>query len=204
MGHTILRQNEVDMSSLSPSESASRAKKALRAEAIARRSHSQVDSSALCRHLELFLSSVRGVVVVYDSLDGEVDLNSLWHPESSAQHPNISFAITRTPEVGKDLTIHLVTVEMERHRWGYHQPVPGSPEVVYSDIAAVLVPGLAFDLAGGRIGWGAGYYDRLLSKLGNDVLKIGISDGFIVDEVPREAHDVAMTHIATASGIVTV
>lgn len=204
------------MNSEKGSESAVGAKKALRAQALSRRESTEVDSSAVCRSLESFLRDNVGgsglFVVVFDALDGEVNLSPLWEPE----RPNpavadravvdraIAYAITRTPIEGMALTVHPVSVELEHHRWGYRQPVAGSVEVPLNEIGAVLVPGLAFDLQGGRLGWGAGYYDRLLSRVGSDVLKIGISDGNIVDSVPTDSHDVSMTHVATASGVLSV
>ena len=68
-------------------------------------------------------------------------------------------------------------------------------------IAAVLVPGLAFDRHGGRLGFGAGYYDRFLARLDFSVPRIGVSDGFIVDRIPVESFDIPMTHLATEAGV---
>jgi 5,10-methenyltetrahydrofolate synthetase len=203
------------MTSKKDLEPALGAKKRLRAQAIDRRKSVQVDSTSVCRSLEPFLSTklagLERFVVVYDALDGEVNLNPLWEPHQSDSRPSrsdsltsIAYAITRTPDVGMALTVHPVSAELERHRWGYRQPVAGSLEVPLNEVGAVLVPALAFDLQGGRIGWGAGYYDRLLSRLNADVLKIGISDGYIVDSVPTDAHDIPMTHIATAAGVISV
>ena len=201
-------QNGREMNSEKQSESANRAKKALRSSAISRRSGLSVDSESVCSSLEPFLAAFMadkdGVVVVYDGLEGEVNLSQLWEPTLTQTDPAISYAITRTPESGRVLSVHPVSAQLERHRWGYRQPVAGSDVVEDDDVAAVLVPALAFDLHGGRLGWGAGYYDRLLSRLSAPTLRIGISDGYIVDEVPTEPHDVPMTHIATPTGVITV
>lgn len=65
----------------------------------------------------------------------------------------------------------------------------------------VLVPGLAFDAHGGRLGFGGGWYDRALAALPIS-RKIGIAfDGQIVDEVPREEHDIAMDALVTPSRV---
>ncbi len=63
----------------------------------------------------------------------------------------------------------------------------------------VIVPGLAFDLQGGRIGHGAGYYDRLLARpVLSRALKIGLAFAFqLRDAVPVAAHDAAMDMIVT-------
>lgn len=62
-----------------------------------------------------------------------------------------------------------------------------------------LVPGLAFDRFGGRLGFGGGWYDRALARF-PQALKIGIAfDCQIVDEVPREPHDVKMDLVISPS-----
>jgi 5-formyltetrahydrofolate cyclo-ligase len=59
-----------------------------------------------------------------------------------------------------------------------------------------LTPGLAFDLAGRRLGRGRGYYDRLLARLGGVKCGVGF-DPQIVPRVPAEAHDIRMNFILT-------
>ncbi|NND03528.1 MAG: 5-formyltetrahydrofolate cyclo-ligase, partial [Acidimicrobiia bacterium] len=65
-----------------------------------------------------------------------------------------------------------------------------------------LVPGLTFDLWGNRLGWGAGFYDRLLAMAREDAPLVGIVPAeVVVDRLPAEVHDVAMTHLATEEGV---
>jgi 5-formyltetrahydrofolate cyclo-ligase len=62
----------------------------------------------------------------------------------------------------------------------------------------ILVPGVAFDLRGGRLGRGRGYYDRLLSGLQG--YRCGVAfDEQIVDRVPLEPHDASLNCILTPS-----
>lgn len=125
------------------------------------------------------------------------------------------FATTRTPTDGMDLTIHPMDSDFEPHRYGFDQPIEGSEMVDDRLVGAILVPGLVFDEQGGRLGFGAGYYDRLLERLlqVNDPAQLaiigisdeyGLADGFAVDQVPMQAHDVPMTHLATTAGVSTV
>jgi len=116
----------------------------------------------------------------------------------------LAFAVIRTPDVGMDLTVHPVGSDHELHRFGFCQPVADSPVVPLTEIAVVLVPGLAFDMTGNRLGHGAGYYDRFLANLRRDVVRVGVSDGFIVSALPVDAHDVAMTHLAGDMGVVAL
>jgi 5-formyltetrahydrofolate cyclo-ligase len=189
------------MSSENPGNNGLITKSGLREAAIAQRAVSTPASGEICRLLESFLVGIQGFVVIYDALDGEVDLGSLWDVQS-APPSSIAWAITRTPEQTMDLSCHEISVELEMHRWGYRQPVADAPQIADSEIAAVLVPGLAFDLHGGRIGWGAGYYDRFLKRVGPETLRIGVSDGYLVQRVPMDDHDVPMTHVVTAQGVV--
>ena len=71
-------------------------------------------------------------------------------------------------------------------------------------IDLVLVPGVAFDREGGRLGMGAGYYDRFLPKAQSAVL-MGIAyDALVQDELPKDEYDVCMQLLASESGITTL
>jgi 5-formyltetrahydrofolate cyclo-ligase len=67
----------------------------------------------------------------------------------------------------------------------------------------VLVPLLAVDARGYRLGYGGGFYDRTLGALGA-VQAVGVGfDVQRVDQVPRGVHDRPLTHLVTESGVVT-
>ncbi len=67
-----------------------------------------------------------------------------------------------------------------------------------SSIDVAIVPGLAFDRRGNRVGFGRGYYDRLLSRLRPGALKIGLAfDCQIFDEIQADRHDVAVDTVVT-------
>lgn len=70
----------------------------------------------------------------------------------------------------------------------------------------VLIPGLAFDRSGNRLGRGKGYYDRFLAQPGmENAIKVGICwDLQIIQDVPVSAHDVTMDWVVTEAGIVEI
>ncbi|MEM1250001.1 MAG: 5-formyltetrahydrofolate cyclo-ligase, partial [Acidobacteriota bacterium] len=83
------------------------------------------------------------------------------------------------------------------------QALPEARRVAPEDIDLIFVPGLAFDERGGRLGYGKGHYDRLLSRLSAEVPRVGLCfEEQIVAAVPVEEHDVAMTHLGTPERVV--
>lgn len=71
-----------------------------------------------------------------------------------------------------------------------------------SDIDAVIVPGVAFDQQGGRLGYGKGFYDRLLQNARPTTPLIGLAfDSQIVPSIPMEPHDIPMDFVVTESQI---
>jgi 5-formyltetrahydrofolate cyclo-ligase len=75
--------------------------------------------------------------------------------------------------------------------------------VRWTDIEAVMVPALAYDLNGFRLGYGGGYYDRLLSGISPECTKIGAAfEQQIVSEVPREKHDIKVDLIITEDRVI--
>jgi len=76
----------------------------------------------------------------------------------------------------------------------------GSRQVPLTQIDVVLVPGLAFDRFGNRLGRGKGYYDRFLRRLPTGTLTIGLAfDGMIHDQIPHDKNDCPVNMIVTES-----
>ena len=74
---------------------------------------------------------------------------------------------------------------------------PAEAEIVSSkEVEVWLVPGLAFTRDGKRLGYGGGWYDRLLAEALKDSLKLGIAHAFqVVDDLPSELHDIRLTGV---------
>lgn len=74
-----------------------------------------------------------------------------------------------------------------------------SPTFQLSAPAVWIVPGLAFTRDGTRLGYGGGWYDRLLASALPNAVKIGVAYPFqMVDSLPREAHDIPLTDVVVA------
>ena len=76
---------------------------------------------------------------------------------------------------------------------------PAEAEVAKpGEVAVWIVPGLAFTRDGRRLGYGGGWYDRLLASASADSLRIGVAHEFqVVEELPQEPHDIRIDCVVT-------
>jgi 5-formyltetrahydrofolate cyclo-ligase len=82
------------------------------------------------------------------------------------------------------------------------EPPPGAPVVPPAEIDLALVPGLAFDAAGGRLGRGRGHYDATLAGMRPDAARVGVAfECQVVERVPSEPHDVSLDAVVTESRV---
>ena len=83
--------------------------------------------------------------------------------------------------------------------FGVREPVTKDRHFVPPDqIDLVVAPGVAFDRRGGRIGYGKGYYDRLLRRLGPRVPRVALAFDFqVLDAVPQSGSDIQIDTIIT-------
>ena len=80
--------------------------------------------------------------------------------------------------------------------------VPAHDEATdLADIEAVVVPGLCYDKAGYRIGYGKGYYDELLSRYQGFSVGVCYAD-LVFDNIPKKPHDRAVDTLLTERGVV--
>jgi 5-formyltetrahydrofolate cyclo-ligase len=89
-----------------------------------------------------------------------------------------------------------IHVEIISGKFGIREPAPTCVAIPLQDLDLVLVPGVAFDIGGHRLGRGMGYYDRLLQNFPGK--KVGVAfDEQIVDAVPAGKNDVKMDLVLT-------
>lgn len=105
------------------------------------------------------------------------------------------------------LAFHEITAleQLGRGSFGILEPCPVSAGQVHEPADLMVVPGVAFDLRGHRIGFGKGYYDRYLAGLKQLPILVGLCHDFqLCDEVPAEGHDIRMDYVVTECRVVQV
>ena len=89
--------------------------------------------------------------------------------------------------------------DLKKGAYGISEPVKIRNAKI-RDIDALIIPGLAFGKNGARMGFGKGYYDRLLKN--TDAVKIALCYEFqLLDKIPEEPHDIQMDMIITEDKI---
>jgi 5-formyltetrahydrofolate cyclo-ligase len=115
------------------------------------------------------------------------------------QHPGVQFVIPRMNAETNELDniLHTEDLLFTTNSWGIAEPVDGTV-VDAKEIDLVLVPLLAFDTTGNRVGYGKGYYDKLLAQCRRDVLKVGFSYFEPVDKITDSASfDIPLSYCVT-------
>lgn len=91
--------------------------------------------------------------------------------------------------------------QLQKNIYGIEEPVSGDM-ILAEDIDLALIPLLAFDRSGHRVGYGKGYYDRFLADCRKDILKIGISFFEPVELIEdSDAHDITLDFCVTPLSI---
>ncbi|MEM9831651.1 MAG: 5-formyltetrahydrofolate cyclo-ligase [Bacteroidota bacterium] len=113
---------------------------------------------------------------------------------------NDTFVVTSRSHANGRLSHHRLTTDtkLEKNQWNITEPLATEPIVDVKKIDWVLVPLLAFDHQGYRVGYGQGYYDRFLAQCRPDVLTIGLSLEPPVDRIEDvNQYDIPLRHIIT-------
>ncbi|WP_214627972.1 5-formyltetrahydrofolate cyclo-ligase [Paenibacillus agaridevorans] len=168
-------------------------------------------SIAACRHIADLVERERlRVIMAYVSFRSELDLSTLmqW-----CWQKDVRVIVPKSIVEGRSMTLHRLDslAQLRAGAYGILEPDPNLAPPLEDDVVPelVLVPGLAFDRNGGRMGYGGGYYDRFWQRmsdsnerLGKQTLWLGASfEAQIRDEVPGEEHDLRLDGVVTEAAI---
>ena len=88
--------------------------------------------------------------------------------------------------------------DLKRGALGIFEPNTAVARKFNDKAQCIFVPGMVFDKKNNRIGRGAGFYDKFLSRLSPDVYKVGLAFSFqVLPEIPVNAHDVRLDEVIT-------
>jgi len=154
-----------------------------------------VESIELCDRLEAQLQSAR-TILFFAPLPDELDVWPLLEKFLAAGKicalPGFdpaaqNYSARRVVNLATDIAVG---------KFGVREPVSSCADIPPEQFDLILVPGVAFDWNGNRLGRGRGFYDRLLAKTSG--LKCGVGHDFqLIGKVPAEPHDAKVNFIVT-------
>lgn len=164
--------------------------------AISHEEHKQ-KSLGVCRVLreELPEFSTAGTILFYYPLPHEIDILPLF---DRARELGIRCAFPRCRAESGEMDFFYVDdlSELENGRFGIREPQLSAQRVEDFSDTLMLVPAMAFDRQGFRLGYGGGYYDRFLAA--HPIRTVGIAyEMLLVKELPRDKYDRAVDIVAT-------
>ena len=161
-------------------------------------------SDRICQHLARFsVFQEARLVLAYFSIRQEPDLSPLFEGRLGSDSQERFWGFPRC--VGK---------ELHWHRWqpgdpiaigkyGIREPAPDAGAIAPEEVDLLLVPAVGCDRRGFRLGYGGGYYDRLLARSAwQSVPALGITFAFACpDELPADPWDASLQGTCTEEGV---
>lgn len=177
-------------------------KAALRKTALERRAKAHGAGAAQSSYLSGVLSSYRGVPLAgYRAMRTEIDPVAAM-TEAAAFGP-VGLPVVTGP--GQPLVFHHWTPDAAMTAGHFGADVPAMESVMLPEI--LIVPLVAFDLQGGRLGYGGGFYDRTLAMLRRNGPVLAIGFAFAdqqAEGLPQEATDQPLDMIVTERGVIAL
>lgn len=141
-------------------------------------------------------------VLLYAACEGEIDVDAI---ARVALEKGKKICFPRCDKKTHTMTYHIVSSldELSLDSYGLLEPAPDAP--LYDNhaergSAVCFVPGLVYDKAGYRLGYGKGFYDRYLSSFTGCTIGVVYSD-YILSEVPRGRFDMSVDILLTEKGV---
>jgi 5-formyltetrahydrofolate cyclo-ligase len=148
------------------------------------------------RLVELPAFQMASTALFYVSVSSEVETAMM---RTLTRELGMTVACPRSKPGDKSMSFHVLASEDELSpgAYGILQPAAETPLADLKD-AVVLVPGMAFDRQGHRLGFGGGYYDRWLAGPGQGLPTVALAfHEQVVESVPQEAHDIPIQWLVT-------
>ena len=160
----------------------------------------EVESLELCERLKPQMQSAR-TVLFFAPMADELDVWPLLEKFAA------SGRICALPFFDQDRQMYGARqiknpgTEVIKGKFGIREPAPECAEIPLGRFDLVLIPGVAFDRHGHRLGRGRGFYDRLLKEISGIKCGIGYNHQ-LLENIPTEPHDAVMDFVVTPGGCV--
>jgi 5-formyltetrahydrofolate cyclo-ligase len=141
------------------------------------------------------------VLLGYAALRFELDPSSAL---AQAERAGKTVALPRVLPENGEIALHVYRQgdELCESGFGVREPLESAPRVALEQVDLVLVPALAFDARGYRLGYGKGFYDRLLPRLAR-AERVGLAfELSLLPQLPNEDHDVAVHRVVTEKRVI--
>ena len=157
-------------------------------------------SEEACGRLVALPESLEAKVVLgYSATNSEVDPAGAL---AALRSSGATIVLPRIVGVGA-LTLHAVDQleGLEHGPHGIRQPSMDAPQIAPDTVELVIVPGVAFDPHGTRVGYGGGHYDRLLASMPS-ATRVGVAfDEQVVGAIAHEPHDMHVHAVVTPTRV---
>jgi len=149
-----------------------------------------------------FLES--SIALLYVGKEGEVDTHRILERCFKLNKIVVLPAFNDEKYDMKLMKVDNLEIDLVLGKRGVLEPDKNKCKIVpIESIDIAIIPGLAFDEKGGRIGTGEGYYDRFIPKLSNTTRKVALAlDKQIIQQVPMDSHDKHVDIIITDERII--
>ncbi len=156
-----------------------------------------VESIDLCERLKLQMQSAR-TILFFAPLPDELDV---WPVLELSLALGTTCALPSFDAERKTYSakaVEKLATDIVIGKFGAREPASTCAEIALDKFDLVLVPGMAFDLHGNRLGRGQGFYDRLLKNVSG--VKCGVAYDFqLLEKIPAEPHDAKVDFVFTPS-----
>lgn len=142
-------------------------------------------------------------IAVFIPLPGEPDI---WTPSLQLMTTQAAriYAPRMMPENQLDVVMITNPDALVRGPFGVIEPPAAWPGLAdLATLDAIFIPGLAFSSDGGRLGFGGGWYDRLLARMTDKTIKVGVCwERLVIDHIPMDAWDIRVDGLLSSIGYV--
>lgn len=166
-------------------------------------------SSLVCNRLTDILRDVSpSLILSYSPIKNEADISFV---ALLSHEKGIPYAIPLINMNNRHMDFYVIhpAHELIHNKFGIKEPAPSNERIVTDEMlkgrnVVCLIPALAFDLRGNRIGYGKGFYDTFLHRY-PQIIKIGLAFEFqIVYEIAHSTHDIPMDMVVTDKRVIQV